>query len=100
MVTVDCKGMTCPQPLINTRNAVRNGANELEVIVDNPMSEENCTRFLIKSGFSVEDTKDADGLIHLKAKRVKDVPVDETTQCTVPGGACSHHHRDPRPRRR
>lgn len=86
MVTVDCKGMTCPQPLINTRNAVRNGANELEVIVDNPMSEENCTRFLIKSGFSVEDTKDADGLIHLKAKRVKDVPVDETTQCTVPGG--------------
>lgn len=86
MVTVDCKGMTCPQPLINTRNAVRNGANELEVIVDNPMSEENCTRFLIKSGFSVEDTKDADGLIHLKAKRVKDVPVDETTQCTVSGG--------------
>ena len=29
MVTVDCRGMTCPQPLINTRNAVRNGADEL-----------------------------------------------------------------------
>lgn len=50
MVIVDCRGMTCPQPLINTRNAVRNGADELEVIVDNPMSQENCTRFLIKSG--------------------------------------------------
>ena len=86
MVTVDCRGMTCPQPLINTRNAVRNGADELEVIVDNPMSQENCTRFLIKSGFSVKDTKDADGLIHLEARRVKDVPVDETTQCTLPGG--------------
>ena len=49
MVTVDCRGMTCPQPLINTRNAVRNGADELEVIVDNPMSQENCTRFLIKA---------------------------------------------------
>lgn len=87
MVIVDCRGMTCPQPLINTRNAVRNGADELDVIVDNPMSEENCTRFLIKSGFSVKGTKDADGLIHLEARRVKDAPVDETTRCTLPGGA-------------
>jgi len=42
---VDCKGMACPQPVIQTKNALEQGATLLQVIVDNEASRDNVSRF-------------------------------------------------------
>ena len=45
VVTLDCKGLVCPQPVIKTKEALEQGAEQLTVIVDNEASRENVARF-------------------------------------------------------
>ncbi len=45
MQSIDCTGLNCPQPVILTKNALEQGAEQLLVIVDNVASRENVTRF-------------------------------------------------------
>jgi len=54
MKTIDCCGMTCPLPVIETKNALEKEAvNEICVVVDNLVSSENVMRFLQSQGFTV-----------------------------------------------
>lgn len=53
MQEIDARGRPCPQPVLMTKKAVDAGATELKVIVDNPGSAENVTRFAEKEGFRV-----------------------------------------------
>jgi len=54
MKTIDCCGMTCPLPVIETKNALsKEEVNEISVVVDNLVSSENVMRFLESQGFSV-----------------------------------------------
>jgi selenium metabolism protein YedF len=54
MKTIDCCGMTCPLPVIETKNALaQEEVNELTVVVDNLVSSENVMRFLQSQGFTV-----------------------------------------------
>lgn len=59
---LDCRGLACPQPVINTKKAleeIEQGA-VLTVIVDNKTAKENVTAFAENSGCSV-DVKESGG---------------------------------------
>ena len=57
MELLDCRGIACPQPVMRSRDALANGAKELEVLVDNEPARENVRRFLEGRGFSVVTTQ-------------------------------------------
>ncbi len=60
---VDARGLPCPQPVIKTRDAMRQGG-EVIIIVDNETAQKNVTRMAEKSGASVDVERREDG-IHL-----------------------------------
>jgi selenium metabolism protein YedF len=53
MELLDCKGMTCPQPVVETRNfiAAHPDQDEITVLVDNRAAAQNVERFLGAQGF-------------------------------------------------
>ncbi|OPX98093.1 MAG: SirA-like protein [Syntrophorhabdus sp. PtaU1.Bin002] len=84
MKFLDCRGKSCPIPVIETKNFIETeDPTELEVTVDNETSCENVRRFLVSQGFTVtvegkEDRFAVRGLkktgetpvVSVKAKRV------------------------------
>lgn len=53
MKTIDARGLSCPEPVIMTRKALLSGEQSYEVLVDNPASRENVTRYAEHQGYSV-----------------------------------------------
>jgi selenium metabolism protein YedF len=51
---VDARGLACPAPVIKTRDALKSGAMDIEVLVDNPTARDNVTRFASSQGCRVE----------------------------------------------
>ena len=53
MKTLNCQGLTCPQPVVDTRNFLASHplTSELTVIVDNQAAAQNVMRFLETRGF-------------------------------------------------
>ena len=58
--TVDARGLSCPQPVILARNAIKTGKFPIEVLVETVTSRENVRRAAEKLGCTVqvEETKD------------------------------------------
>lgn len=52
MISLDCRGMACPQPVIETRKALDQNPEAIAVTVDNAPASENVRRLLEKSGWS------------------------------------------------
>ncbi|MCW5213601.1 sulfurtransferase-like selenium metabolism protein YedF [Desulfobulbus sp. TB] len=44
-IRVDCRGLSCPQPVIATKDALEADNRLLEVVVDNEAAKDNVTRF-------------------------------------------------------
>ncbi len=61
--TVDARGLSCPQPVILTLDAIKNGKDkELVVLVDTDTSKENVMRAAASQGYRVEAVSpEADG---------------------------------------
>ena len=57
MKTIDARGLSCPEPVIMTRKALLSGEQSYEVLVDNPASRENVTRYAEHQGYSVSVTE-------------------------------------------
>ena len=53
MKTIDARGLSCPEPVVLTRNAMMSGEAAYEVIVDNNTSKENVTRYAEHQGYNV-----------------------------------------------
>jgi len=53
MEVVDARGLSCPEPVILTRQAMASGAAAYTVIVDNNTSKENVTRYAEHQGYKV-----------------------------------------------
>jgi len=53
MKVVDARGLSCPQPVILTRNAMQTDEFPIEVLVDTVTSRENVRRMAEKSGLQV-----------------------------------------------
>lgn len=60
MNTLDARGLSCPQPVMLLRNAMETEEPAYEVLVDNPASMENVTRYAQHRGYRVSVTQ-ADG---------------------------------------
>ena len=43
MISIDARGLSCPEPVILIRNAMRSKEDAYEIVVDNPVSRENVT---------------------------------------------------------
>ena len=52
--TVDARGLSCPQPVIMARNAIKTGKFPIEVLVETVTSRENVRRAAEKLGCSVK----------------------------------------------
>jgi selenium metabolism protein YedF len=66
--TVDARGLACPQPVIQTRNALRESSN-LTVVVDNDTAVKNVTRMAEKLGHTVQTEPRGDGIyLHIRGE--------------------------------
>lgn len=64
LVRIDARGMSCPQPVLMTKNALNENSNGIEVLVDNNTACRNVERFMKSSGYSVSiDQEDEDFLL-------------------------------------
>jgi selenium metabolism protein YedF len=71
---VDCRGLACPQPVIQTRKAMAQ-AEQVTTIVDNDAAMMNVSRMAEKEGYSIEAETRDDG-IYLHVSRTGAVPED------------------------
>lgn len=54
-ISLDCKGLPCPQPVLRCKETVeKDGPAQLVVIVDNEAAKENVSRFLTMQGYAVQ----------------------------------------------
>lgn len=65
---VDARGMSCPTPVLMTKNATKDNPEELEILVDAKVALDNVTRFLNHSGYSTS-YEDNEEYFIIKAKK-------------------------------
>ena len=53
MKQVDARGLLCPEPVVCTQRAIKDGEKELTVLVDAEAAKENVIRFAVSRGYSV-----------------------------------------------
>lgn len=53
MKVLDARGLSCPEPVIMIRSAMNSHESAYEIIVDNPTSRENVTRYAQHQGYQV-----------------------------------------------
>lgn len=74
--TLDCRGLACPQPVINTKEALEGAAGPILVIVDNQASCTNVRRFAESQGARVEVAEKA-GEFHMTIEPGQSAPAAE-----------------------
>ncbi len=68
---IDCRGLACPQPVLETKKALEaQGAEEILVLVDNLSSQENVRRFAESQGHQVSITEEK-GVFALRIQKGK-----------------------------
>jgi selenium metabolism protein YedF len=79
--TVDARGLTCPQPVILTRNALK-ACDELVTIVDNETAQRNVLRMAERVGCVVEVENRDEGicLVITKGERTETPAPSEATE--------------------
>lgn len=87
---IDCKGLACPQPVIQTKEALEQGASNLEIVVDNEASKENVARFARSQNCDVSIDSLDDGGFRLTLTRGSSTGTNEFNPsdyaCPVPTG--------------
>lgn len=54
MIEVDARGLSCPEPVMRTKNALAGAPGELTVLVDNNVAKENVIKLLWSEGYRVD----------------------------------------------
>lgn len=54
MKKIDARGLSCPEPVIMTKNAMASKEAAYEVLVDNVTAKENVSRFARHQGYQVQ----------------------------------------------
>jgi selenium metabolism protein YedF len=71
MAVLDCRGMSCPQPVLETKKALQKSpSGEVLVLVDNPASKENVRRFAESQGYRV-DISEERGIFQLRLQKTE-----------------------------
>ena len=68
MKKVDARGLSCPEPGIQTKNAMAYKEAQYEVLVDNVVAKENVSRFALHQGYQVQVEEQGDDFL-LKIKK-------------------------------
>lgn len=63
MMKIDARGFSCPQPVVMTLKAIRDGQSEFEVLVNTVVSKENVLRCLAKNGYNAKAREEGDDFI-------------------------------------
>jgi TusA-related sulfurtransferase len=63
METIDVRGLSCPSPVLEVKQAIDKGVKNFKVISDCGTSAENITRFAKNANYSVEMKNLDDGTI-------------------------------------
>ncbi len=63
MKRLDVRGLSCPMPVLKTKQAIKDGEKNLEIVSDNNTSMENISKFLKIEGLSFTVTEDRDDYI-------------------------------------
>jgi len=61
MVTVDARGLSCPQPVMLAKQAIDKGEFPVEVLVDTVTSRENVRRLAQRLGLKVQAEPSGEG---------------------------------------
>ena len=56
--SVDARGLECPAPVVKTKDALKRGAQDIEVLVDNATARDNVSRFASSQGCKVEVSRE------------------------------------------
>jgi selenium metabolism protein YedF len=82
---IDCRGMSCPQPVLETKKALeRSGDEPLWVLLDNEASKENVRRFAGSLGHPVQVTEE-EGIFTVRIERKRSPEKREAKE----SGTCS-----------
>lgn len=54
---IDCRGLACPEPVINTKKAIKDNPASIDVLVDHRAGLENVSRFLKAMKYNVSVTE-------------------------------------------
>lgn len=57
METLDARGLSCPEPVILIRKAMQSKGAAYQMVVDNPASRENVTRYAQHEGYAISVTE-------------------------------------------
>ncbi len=60
MKRIDARGLSCPEPVIMTKNALASKESSYEVLVDNIAAKENVSRFARHQGYQVQVEENGD----------------------------------------
>lgn len=67
---VDARGLSCPQPVIMTLNAVKKGfGKNLEIIVDTLTSMENVSRAIQSKGLKIKEVLEDSEVFTIKVEK-------------------------------
>ena len=62
-ITVDARGLSCPQPVVLTMEALKQNAEAYEILVDNQTALNNVSRFVKNAGKTASVTEKDDEYI-------------------------------------
>lgn len=89
-VLLDCKGLSCPQPVLQAKDALERGADDVEVVVDNEASKNNVARFARNQGLEVEELALGDDcfkvLIRGRFSQSEQTLNEDDFTCELPSG--------------
>ncbi|WP_422484449.1 sulfurtransferase TusA family protein [Gudongella sp. DL1XJH-153] len=63
MEKIDARGMSCPQPVLLTKNAIKDKPVQIQIVVDNETAKGNIERFLTHEGYEVSFDGSQDDII-------------------------------------
>lgn len=77
MKNIDCKGLSCPQPVVEIKKIVDQGVDEaLCIEVDNYPAKENVVRFLKSQGIELAEIKEENDIFTIITKAVQSDAVE------------------------
>jgi tRNA 2-thiouridine synthesizing protein A len=66
---IDVRGLACPQPVIDTQQALNESPEGVDILVDSVTAKNNIERFVKLSGYQVDGEETADGALLLRVRR-------------------------------
>lgn len=69
MKQIDVRGLACPQPVIDTQQALNESPEGVDILVDSVTAKNNIERFVKLSVYQVDGEETADGALLLRVRR-------------------------------